>query len=106
MANKSTYELCLRLNADEGQKLQADAKNSGLSRSAYLRRLIMKSDIKVRPPKEIQSLSAEINKIGSNINQIARSVNAGIASPEDARRGLFMLDKVYEKLNEAVDKWR
>lgn len=66
----------------------------------------MRSDIKARPPKEIQILYAEINKIGSNINQIARSVNAGIASPEDARRGLFMLDRVYEKLNEAVDQWR
>lgn len=26
--------------------------------------------------------------IGNNINQIARSVNAGIAKPEDAKRGL------------------
>lgn len=28
--------------------------------------------------------------------QIARSVNAGIAKSEDARRGLYLLDQVYE----------
>lgn len=106
MSKKTAHELCLRLNAREYIKLKMDAERCGLSRSVYLRRLIMRSDIKARPPKEIQILYAEINKIGSNINQIARSVNAGIASPEDARRGLFMLDRVYEKLNEAVDQWR
>lgn len=38
-----------------------------------------------------------------NINQIARSVNAGIATAEDARRGLFLLDKVYELMYQAAN---
>lgn len=106
MGKDTAHELCLRLNAAEVDKLSKDAKLCGLSRSAYLRALIMKTPVKARPPRELQILYAEINKIGSNINQIARSVNAGIASPEDARRGLFLLEKVYERMNEVVDKWR
>lgn len=38
-----------------------------------------------------------------NINQIARSVNAGIATAEDARRGLFLLDKVYELMYQVAN---
>ena len=38
------------------------------------------------------------------INQIARSVNAGIARAEDAKRGLFLLDQVYELMYQIAKK--
>lgn len=44
----------------------------------------------------------EINRIGNNINQIARSVNAGIATSEDAHQALFLLGQVYAKLDEVM----
>lgn len=106
MAKDTALELCLRLNADEAQRLIESARKCGLTRSAYLRRLIMNKPVKARPTKDIQKLIGEINKIGSNVNQIARSVNAGIASPDTAAQSLFLLDRVYEKLDEAVRKWR
>lgn len=56
------------------------------------------------PSQEIKDLRWEVHKIGVNINQIARSVNAGIVKAEDARRGLFLLDRVYELLYEVVRK--
>ena len=52
--------------------------------------------VRERPAGEIKLLRAEIHQIGNNINQIARSVNMGIANPEDARNGLMMLEKVYD----------
>lgn len=58
----------------------------------------------MRPSQEIKDLRWEVHKIGVNINQIARSVNAGIVKAEDARRGLFLLDRVYELLYEVVRK--
>ena len=106
VAKDTALELCLRLNADEAQRLIESARKCGLTRSAYLRRLIMNKPVKARPTKDIQKLIGEINKIGSNVNQIARSVNAGIASPDTAAQSLFLLDRVYEKLDEAVRKWR
>jgi hypothetical protein len=41
---------------------------------------------------------------GNNINQIARSVNAGIARAEDAKRGLYLLDQVYELMYQIAKK--
>ena len=56
----------------------------------------MGEQVRERPAEEIKLLRAEIHQIGNNINQIARSVNMGIANPEDAKKGLTMMEKVYE----------
>ena len=50
--------------------------------------------------KEIKGLAYEINKIGNNINQLARKANAGFASRDEATRALRMLDRVYELMYE------
>lgn len=104
MGKDTAYELCLRLNADEAKKLMKDAKRCGLSRSAYLRALIMKTQVKECQTKELRDLYAEINKIGSNINQIARSVNAGIATPETAAESVFLLRRIHDLLYGLVSK--
>ena len=36
--------------------------------------------------------------------QIARSVNAGIATTEDAKRGLYLLDQVYELMFQVANQ--
>ena len=76
----------------------------GLSKTAYLRRLIQGTEVKARPSQEIKELRTEIHHIGNNINQIARSVNAGIARAEDAKRGLYLLDQVYELMYQIAKK--
>lgn len=98
------YEICLRLSQAERERLERDAGLCGLSKTAYLRRLILGSPVKPRPSQEIKELRTEIHHIGNNINQIARSVNAGIARAEDARRGLFLLDRVYELMYRIANK--
>lgn len=102
--NEEPYKICLRLNADEAQKLITNAKACGLTRTAYLRRLLNGYDLKPRPSAELEALRTEIHQIGNNINQIARSVNAGIAKPEDAKRGLYLLDQVYELMFRIANK--
>ena len=102
--NEEPYKICLRLNADEAQKLIVNAKACGLTRTAYLRRLLSGYDLKPRPSAALEALRTEIHQIGNNINQIARSVNAGIARAEDAKRGLYLLDQVYELMYEVAKK--
>ena len=52
--------------------------------SAAIREMIGGVAIRQRPPQELHDLYVEINRIGNNINQIARAVNArGFASGED-----------------------
>jgi len=75
-----------------------NAAKCGLSKSVYLRRLIMGTEVKAMPSSEIKELCTEIHKIGLNINQIARSVNSGKATSELAEKSLFLLGKVYEMM--------
>lgn len=98
------YEFCLRLSREEKSRLENSSRRCGLSKTAYLRRLIMDTEVKARPSQEIKALRTEIHHIGNNINQIARSVNAGIAKPEDAKRGLHLLDQVYELMYQIAKK--
>ena len=98
-----SYEICLRLSAEEKERLEHSARTCGLSKTAYLRRLILEKEVKALPSQEIKALRTEV-QIGVNINQIARSVNAGIAKAEDARRGLYLLEQVYELMYEVAKK--
>ena len=48
----------------------------------------------------MKALRREIQAIDNNINQIARSANAGIATREDVQEAMELLRRVYEQLYE------
>lgn len=101
----NTYHLHIELREDEHQKMLEDVKKSGLTKSTYIRKLIKGEKIRVRPAAEISKLYTEVNRIGNNINQIARSVNSGMASPETAaEQALFLLRKVYDLMEKVADQ--
>lgn len=102
--NKKEHHLHIVLTSQQYQLLCCQAKECRLTKRAYLARLIEGRLVKARPTKEIKELRTEIHHIGNNINQIARSVNAGIAKPEDAKRGLYLLDQVYELMFRIANK--
>ena len=70
------YEICLRLSVEEKERLERSARACGLSKTAYLRRLILEKEVKALPSQEIKALRTEVHKIGVNINQIARRINS------------------------------
>ena len=72
--NEEPYRICLRLNADEAQKLITNAKACGLTRTAYLRRLLNGYDLKPRPSTELEALRTEIHQIGNNIRSPAKQM--------------------------------
>ena len=92
--NGGKHHLHIELTQQQYHLLCRQAQECGLTKRAFLVRLIEGTPVKARPAQEIRALRTEIHHIGNNINQIARSVNAGIARPEDARRGLYLLDQV------------
>ena len=98
MKDTERYELCLRLSQTEKDMLEKNATKCGISKSAYLRRLIMGTTVRARPSAEIREIRVEVHRIGNNINQIARGVNSGQVTPETAQRALFLLGKVYEMM--------
>ena len=98
------YEICLRLSAEEKERLERDARSCGLSKTAYLRRLILGREVKARPSQEIRALRTEIHHIGNNINQIARKANAGFATKEDVRELKFLMRTIEAKMAELVKR--
>ena len=101
---RSTHHFHLELTPAQYQLLTVQAKQCGLSKRVFLVRLLEGKPVRARPSQEIKDLRTEIHHIGNNINQIARSVNAGIAKAEDARRGLYLLDQVYELMYQIARK--
>ena len=92
------HHLHIELTPEQSRLLCSQAKSCGLTKRAFLARLIEGQPVKARPSQEIKALRTEVRRIGVNINQIARSVNAGVARPEDARFGLCLLEQVYEQM--------
>lgn len=94
----------LELTPDQYRLLSEKAKACGLTKRRFLTRFIEDKEIRALPSEEIRRLRLEIHYIGVNINQIVRSVNAGIARPADAKHGLYMLDQVYELMRLIAEK--
>ena len=71
------------LSDTEKQHLVKQAALAGVNVGAFIRKLIMGSVIRPRPPDEYVKLIREINAIGNNINQIANIANAEHRISED-----------------------
>ena len=96
-------EICLNeqeLSVVRHKMNQLGTRNFG----AYARKMLIDGYIVHIDTGPVRAQTAELQKIGVNINQIARSVNAGIAKAEDARRGLYLLEQVYELMYEVAKK--
>ena len=101
---RGRHHLHIELTPEQYRLLSAKARQCGLTKRAFLIRLLEGQPVKALPSQEVKALRTEVHKIGVNINQIARSVNARIARAEDARRGLYLLEQVYALMYEVAKK--
>ena len=72
---KRSLRVWSRLNEQEYARYMALLEKSGVPKEQLLRQLIMQGYVRQPATVEYNSLIAEINKIGVNINQIARVAN-------------------------------
>lgn len=77
-----SHHLTLRLTDMEFELVTDNAIEAGLSRSEYLRQMILDGSINIRYDvvadlPELQRLANEFGKIGGNLNQIAKYFNTG-----------------------------
>ena len=106
MANrKRKFVLRVPVTPEERALIQQKMAQLGTKNfSAYARKMLIDGYIVHIDTGPVRAQTAELQKIGVNINQIARSVNAGIARAEDARRGLYLLEQVYALMYEVAKK--
>lgn len=76
MNTSRTKKLSLRLSEKEYKRITRRAKSCGLTKSAYVRQLIIGYKPKESPPADYFAMTRELKEIGNNMNQIAFMANA------------------------------
>ena len=69
MRNRTTG-INVRVNENEKKRLQKNAKKSGLSLSAYLRKTGLKQEIYLMPNKDFYKIYLDICKVKDNIYKV------------------------------------
>ena len=93
----------VRLNQDEEDELLRLCETLHCSKSDVFRRLLKYKVVYGKPPLEFGKLIAELRRIGVNLNQLARSVNAnGFVNSSELKKALDDLYALEHKLNESI----
>ena len=101
---RRSIRISVRLTEEEHRLLKEKMARIGVTnQEAFLRKLALDGLVIKLDLPELKQMISLLRYTSNNINQIARSVNAGIATAEDARRGLFLLDKVYELMYQVAN---
>ena len=90
-SERRTRTVGVRVTTAEAAELRERAQAARLSMGAYLRRRALGQ--RVRMAAELR----ELNRIGVNLNQMARAMNSGAAAPAETR-------EVVERVGELVAK--
>ena len=69
------HKIEVRLNDEEYFKLEDTISLMGTNRSEYLRKLIVGTRIKEKPPDNFYKYMKEFSLMGSNLNRIAERIN-------------------------------
>ena len=98
-----TQKLSLRLSEKENKKITRRALSCGLSKSAYVRQLILGYKPKESPPADYFAMTCELKEIGSNLNQLAFVANAtGLIDESAYYEEVIRLRDAVQKIEQAV----
>lgn len=93
----------IRLSEQEYQKIKANAQKAKLTVSQFTRRSLTGEVVQEAKPVEYFKLYNEINKIGVNINQIAKIANTTKSVEETSMKEIrYLLMKIYGLLDSGV----
>lgn len=92
---KNFKQVLIRVTPEEKELLAQKAKFCNLSEAGYLRKIIRENVIIIENNQEKKNYLYELNKIGVNINQIARVVNEnGNIDDEDMQNVLKYMKEI------------
>ncbi len=94
--------ITIRLSDELYQKIKAGASEARISPVEYVRQILTKGRVTVRQEiiaevPELKKVIAELGKIGSNLNQIARHYNGGGADSS------YFRDRIMPALGDLFD---
>lgn len=90
----------IRLTELESEILTSKAKQCNLTRSEFLRRVMLDVPISEKPPADVPALINEVRYVGNAINQLLLLANAtGTIDTSQLRRALDAQIELYNKIN-------
>ena len=101
MPNRARAEqLIVRVTPEEKEFIQKKMEQFGTKNfSRYARKMLMDGYVVHIDLSQFQALAGEVHKVGTNINQIARVVNAsGMIYGDDMNRLKEMVDEIWRLL--------
>lgn len=109
-----THPFVVRLTDTQHRIIQNYADQLGMSMAAYVRHMAIHGKLSISYPivasiPDLQKLTAEFGKIGSNLNQIARHFNTGGMQSreirEDINECIAMLMKLSRQVTEMAGEF-
>lgn len=100
VAESRVDRVAFRLTADELARVQAEAEQAGVSVSEYCRAAALGQRVRVRSVPDLSAALVSLNRVGVNLNQIARTLNAGQPVPVDLAEVLAEVRAAVERLAE------
>lgn len=99
--NIRVKELKIRLSPDELTELKHRQTKPELAQ--WAREILLSQEVQMPPPTADPKLMYELNKIGTNLNQIAREVNQGgvVNNPNELQIAVQNLEK---RLREVIER--
>jgi hypothetical protein len=88
----------IRLTDAERADLEAKAALEGMSLSEWVRKELTNSKARRAPAATDKALLTELNRIGNNLNQIARALNRGRPAPDYFDQVLHQLYSTLENM--------
>ena len=102
MASRSK-RLYIRISNQEYGDIYRNAKIANLNMSQYARKILTGEIVTAAKPPEYRQLYNEVNKIGVNVNQIAKVANSsGLVDAATIRQMQYLLTKIYNRIDEAL----
>ena len=99
---KKTKALLLRLTPDEFALLKEQSEHTGRSMSDLIRAAWKKMKIVELPPSDFSETVVQLRRIGSNLNQLNRTANAGEVNIPEIREALSEISALDRRLSKIL----
>ena len=81
--DRRSRQQVIRLSAGERDYLHLMAKEHGMQVAEYIRACVFTGQVRSQPPEANKAKWAELSRLASNLNQLARAYNAGFEVTEE-----------------------
>ena len=97
--HRRTRTVGVRVTEAEAAELRERAQAARLSMGAYLRRRALGQRVRMVAERRLGAAELrELNRIGVNLNQMARAMNSGAAAPAETRAAVERVGELVARL--------